>query len=179
MTATFDSHSFVVFYSKHLDQEICSSDLASYEEEKLQILLLEATKVASECLAGYEWSKSSLPNQWPDEDWPRRVRKKANLVRSFAKAVNSEIKGRRQKSHLEALQLKAEALQLKAEAKAARLTDAESDRYIRMRYIRAALKERFGNEITREVLARAADIAANNKPRLKIASELKPSSHTD
>lgn len=147
MTDIGPTSDFVVFRSKHLDQDICSTDLAVLEEEQLQILFLEASKVASECHAGYEWSKSSLPNEWPDEDWPRRVRKKASLVGRFAKLVTLEIKSRRQKRHLE-------ALELKAEAKAARL--------IRMRYIKAALKERFGYKIAREVLERAAEIAESN-----------------
>jgi hypothetical protein len=148
MTTTVSNPDFVVFRSKHLDQDICSTDLARLEEAELKILFLEASKVASECLAGFEWSKSSLPNEWPDEDWPRRVQKKARLVGRFAKLVDSEIKGRRQKRHLE-------ALELKAEAKAARL--------IKMRYIKAALKERFGPMVAREVLERAAEIAESNK----------------
>lgn len=148
MTVTTSSPDFVVFHSKHLDTDVCSTDLAKFDEEQLQTLFLEASKVASECLAGYEWSKSSLPNEWPDEDWPRRVRKKASLVGRFAKLVTLEIKSRRQKRHLD-------ALELKAEAKAARL--------IKMRYIKAALKERFGPEVTREVLARAGEIAESKK----------------
>lgn len=148
MTATTSSPDFVVFHSKHLDTDVCSTDLAKFDEEQLQTLFLEASKVASECLAGYEWSKSSLPNEWPDEDWPRRVRKKASLVGRFAKLVTVEIKSRRQRRHLE-------ALELKAEAKAARL--------IRMRYIKAALKERFGPKVAREVLERATEIAESNK----------------
>jgi hypothetical protein len=148
MTVTACSPNFAVFHSKHLDREICSSDLTNLEEDQLQLLFLEASKVASECLAGFEWSKSSLPNEWPDEDWPRRVQKKARLVGRFAKLVDAEIRGRRQKRHLE-------ALELKAEAKAARL--------IRMRYIKAALKERFGPKVAREVLERAAEIAEINK----------------
>lgn len=148
MTVTTSSPDFVVFHSKHLDTDVCSTDLAKFDDEQLQTLFLEASKVASECLAGYEWSKSSLPNEWPDEDWPRRVRKKASLVGRFAKLVTLEIKSRRQKRHLD-------ALELKAEAKAARL--------IKMRYIKAALKERFGPEVTREVLARAGEIAESKK----------------
>jgi hypothetical protein len=148
MTATTSSPDFVVFHSKHLDTDVCSTDLAKFDEEQLQTLFLEASKVASECLAGYEWSKSSLPDEWPDEDWPRRVRKKASLVGRFAKLVTAEIKSRRQRRHLE-------ALELKAEAKAARL--------IRMRYIKAALKERFGPKVAREVLERATEIAESNK----------------
>lgn len=148
MTVTTSSPDFVVFHSKHLGTDVCSTDLAEFEEEQLQTLFLEASKVASECLAGYEWSKSSLPNEWPDEDWPRRVRKKASLVGRFAKLVTLEIKSRRHKRHLD-------ALELKAEAKAARLT--------KMRYIKAALKERFGPEVTREVLARAGEIAESKK----------------
>ena len=153
MTSTVSSPNFVCFHSKHFDQEICSTDLDGFEDDKLQILLLEAAKVAADCQASYEWSKSSLPNEWPDEDWPRRVRRKASLVGSFVKAVNSEIKSRRHKRQLEALELKAE-------------------RFIRMRYIKAALRERFGYDITREVLARAEEIAESNKPRLTFASEL-------
>lgn len=148
MTTTVPSPDFVVFYSKHLDRDVSSTDLAILDEEQLEALFHEASKVASECLAGFEWSQSSLPNEWPDEDWPRRVQKKARLVGRFAKLVNSEIKGRRQKRHLE-------ALELKAEAKAARL--------IRMRYIKAALKERFGPKVARELLERAAEIAESNK----------------
>ena len=140
---------FAVFHSRHFDKDICSVDLVGFDEEQLQIIFHEATKVATECLAGYEWSKSSQPNEWPDEDWPRRVGKKASLVGRFAKLVAREIRSRREKRHLE-------ALELKAEAKASRL--------VRMRYIKAALKERFGYEIAREVLERAAEIADSNKP---------------
>lgn len=148
MTNTVSSPTFAVFRSKHFDKDISSIDLASFDDDQLEIVLHEATKVATECLAGYEWSKSSLPNEWPDEDWPRRVRKKASLVGRFAKLVTLEIKSRRQKRHLD-------ALELKAEAQAARL--------VKMRYIKAALKERFGPEVTREVLARAGEIAESKK----------------
>ena len=164
MTNTVSSPTFAVFRSQHFNKDICSTDLSSFNEEQLQILFHEATKVATECLAGCEWAKSSLPNEWPDEDWPRRVRKKASLVGSFAKHVNSEIKRRRQQRHLEALQLKTEALQLKA--------DSLTERYTRMRYIRAALRERFGYEITREVLERAEEIAKSNKPSPTFADGL-------
>ena len=175
MTATVATPDFVVFYSKQLAREYCSADLASLEEEQLQILLLEAHKVASECLSEYEWSKSSSPSEWPDEDWPRRVRKKGSLVNSFAKSVKAEIKWRRQKRHLEALQFKAEALQLKA----ARVAKAQAERFTRMRYIRAALRERFGHEIARDVLARAAEMQATASKDCPSLLTLNLSSQTD
>ena len=159
MTNTVSSPTFAVFHSKHFDKDICSADLSSFNEEQLQSIYHEASKVATECLAGYEWSKSSLPNEWPDEDWPRRVQKKAHLVGRFAKLVSLEIKSRRQKRHLD-------ALELKVEAKAARL--------IKMRYIKAALRERFGYEIAREVLERAEEIAESNKPSHVVTEQLKP-----
>jgi hypothetical protein len=157
MTTPASNPNFVVFRSNHLDQDVCSTDLARLEEEELQILYLEASKVAGECLAGYEWSRSSLSNEWPDEDWPRRVNKKAHLVGRFVKLVASEIKGRRQKRQLEALELK---------------TEAQAARLIKMRYIKAALRERFGYEITKEVLARAEQIAESKKSLPPSASEL-------
>jgi hypothetical protein len=149
MTSTAATPNHVVFWSKHFNRDICSLELNEMPEDELEILFSEASKVAAECLAGFEWSKSSMPNEWPDEDWPRRVRKKASLVGRFAKLVTSEIKSRRQKQHLA-------ALQLKADAKAARLT--------RMRYVKAALKELFGCEVAREVMERAAEIAERNRP---------------
>jgi hypothetical protein len=168
MTNSFIEANFVVFYSKHLDQEISYIDLANLKEEQLETLLAEAAKVASECSAGYEWSKSSSPNEWPDEDWPRRVRKKASLVISFVKAVKSEIKKRRSERHLKVIEKRTRSLELQAQAKAARFAEQQATRFTRIRYIKAAIRERFGDEVTSEILARAAEIADDNKSSIQI-----------
>jgi hypothetical protein len=163
MTTSISKLNFVVFYSKHFDQEISSVDLAKFNEEQLQVLLAEASKVSNDCLAGYEWSKSSLPNEWPDEDWPRRVRRKAGLVSSFVKVVSTEIKRRRTERHLKASERKAKALELREQSIAARLNQEQAERFIRMRYIKAAMRERFGYEVMQEVLAHAEEMAECNK----------------
>lgn len=163
MTTSTSKPNFVVFHSKHFDQEISSVDLIKFNEEQLQVLLAEAAKISSNCLASYEWSKSSLPNEWPDEDWPRRVRIKASLISSFAKAVSTEIKKRRTERHLKALERKAKAFELKIQTTAVRLNQEQTERFIRMRYIKAAIRERFGYEIMQEVLAHAEEMAERNK----------------
>jgi len=155
-------HSFVVFYSKHFDKAISSADLVNIKEEQLEILLAEAAKVSSECLAKYEWSKTTSPKEWPDEDWPRRVCKKGTLVASFVKSVNTQIKKRRHQRHVEAALKRARAINKRREESATNLVQQENGRIIRIRYIKAAIRELFGDKAVLQVLQRSREIAEEN-----------------
>lgn len=155
-------HNFVVFYSKHFNKAISSTDLVNIKEEQLEILLAEAAKVSSECLAKYEWSKTTSPKEWPDEDWPRRVFKKGTFVASFVKSVNTQLKKRRHKRHAEAALERARAINKRREENTANLVQQENGRIIRIRYIKAAIREQFGDKAVLQVLQRAREIAKEN-----------------
>ena len=144
------------FDSRQLERAVTPDELPELTVDELRFLLAEIELVYSKCKADSEWSEFSTPSEWPDEDWPRRVKRKTQYLHFFLGRVRNAIGDKRQQARVSPLAA------LKARRQELALVNEErlrSIQYVKFKYIRQVLRKRFGNTIA-EGLLREAELLA-------------------
>jgi hypothetical protein len=168
------------FPSKNLGKTISSKDLETLDKQSLIELDIEVDYVASSILARVEWSKTSQPSEWPDEDWPRRVLAALVFHQKFLKRIRKNLFRKREEEQMEkqlaVWEAKKEAYRLKRQA--CRMDQSKKEviqerhnlhqerlaklNYLKTRYVFQILSEKCGKPFADQVFEEAKALANSN-----------------